>query len=195
MRFSSRFCPVLYIILIFMITLPTWITLSRLVAVPIIFGLFIWQDSELTRLIALSVFIIAAITDWLDGYLARKLNQITELGKFLDPLVDKVLTIALFLLFIELNQVPAWAVFLIITRELLITAWRGAPSSSSSNSSEASTSQIVGANFWGKAKTVMQIVAIAALLVKLPYAIAFFWIAVVLTLISGILYVVPTSKS
>ncbi len=178
-----------------MITLPTWITLSRLVAVPIIFGLFIWQDSELTRLIALSVFIIAAITDWLDGYLARKLNQITELGKFLDPLVDKVLTIALFLLFIELNQVPAWAVFLIITRELLITAWRGAPSSSSSNSSEASTSQIVGANFWGKAKTVMQIVAIAALLVKIPYAIAFFWIAVVLTLISGILYVVPTSKS
>jgi CDP-diacylglycerol--glycerol-3-phosphate 3-phosphatidyltransferase len=98
-------------------------------------------------------------------------------------------------LFIELDQVPAWAVFLIITRELLITAWRGAPSSSSSNSSEASTSQIVGANFWGKAKTVMQIVAIAALLVKIPYAIAFFWIAVILTLISGILYVVPTSKS
>ncbi len=172
------------------ITLPTWVTLSRLIAIPIIFGLFIWQDSELTRLIALSVFIIAAITDWLDGYLARKLNQITELGKFLDPLVDKVLTIALFLLFIELGQVPAWAVFLIITRELLITAWRGAPSPTS----EASTTKIIAANFWGKAKTVMQIVAIAALLVKIPYAIAFFWIAVALTLISGILYVVPTAK-
>jgi len=174
-----------------MITLPTWVTLSRLIAVPIIFGLFLWQDSELSRLIALSVFIIAAITDWLDGYLARKLNQITELGKFLDPLVDKVLTIALFLLFIQLGQVPAWGVFLIVTRELLITAWRGAPSPSS----EASKPQIVGANFWGKAKTVMQIVAIAALLVKIPYAIAFFWIAVVLTLISGILYVVPASKT
>lgn len=179
-----------------MITLPTWVTLSRLIAVPIIFGLFLWQDSELSRLIALSVFIIAAITDWLDGYLARKLNQITELGKFLDPLVDKVLMIALFLLFIELGQVPAWAVFLIITRELLITAWRGAPSTSSQDisSSEVSKPQIIGANFWGKAKTVMQIVAIAALLVKIPYAIAFFWIAVALTLISGILYVVPTSK-
>jgi len=174
-----------------MITLPTWVTLSRLIAVPIIFGLFLWQDSELTRLIALSVFIIAAITDWLDGYLARKLNQITELGKFLDPLVDKVLTIALFLLFIQLGQVPAWGVFLIITRELLITAWRGAPSASS----EASKPQIIGANFWGKAKTVMQIVAIAALLVKIPYAIAFFWIAVALTLISGILYVVPAPKT
>lgn len=179
-----------------MITLPTWVTLSRLIAVPIIFGLFIWQDSELSRLIALSVFIIAAITDWLDGYLARKLNQITELGKFLDPLVDKVLTIALFLLFIELGQVPAWAVFLIITRELLITAWRGAPSSSSSSgSSDTGNSTVVGANLWGKAKTVMQIVAIAALLVKIPYAIVFFWIAFALTLISGILYVVPASKS
>jgi len=182
------------------ITLPTWVTLSRLIAVPIIFGLFIWQDSELTRLIALSVFIIAAITDWLDGYLARKLNQITELGTFLDPLVDKVLTIALFLLFIELDQVPAWAVFLIITRELLITAWRGAPSASSnnsgfSNSGEANKPQIIGANLWGKAKTVMQIVAIAALLVKIPYAIGLFWIAVALTLISGILYIVPPPKT
>jgi CDP-diacylglycerol--glycerol-3-phosphate 3-phosphatidyltransferase len=173
------------------ITLPTWVTLSRLIAIPIIFGLFIWQDSELTRLIALSVFLIAAITDWLDGYLARKLNQITELGKFLDPLVDKVLTIALFLLFIELGQVPAWAVFLIITRELLITAWRGAPS----GSEDTGKSPIIAANLWGKAKTVMQIVAIAALLVRIPYAIAFFWIAVALTLISGILYVVPASKS
>lgn len=176
----------------FMITLPTWITLSRLIAVPIIFGLFIWQDSELTRQIALSVFVIAAITDWLDGYLARKLNQITELGKFLDPLVDKILTIALFLLFIELDQVPAWAVFLIISRELLITAWRGAPSS---DSDQLAKTQIIGANFWGKAKTVMQIVAIAALLIKIPYAIILFWIAVALTLISGILYVVPTAKS
>ncbi len=178
-----------------MITLPTWVTLSRLIAVPIIFGLFLWQDSELTRLISLSVFIIAAITDWLDGYLARKLNQITELGTFLDPLVDKVLTIALFLLFIELGQVPAWAVFLIITRELLITAWRGAPSASHETSGETNKPQIIGANFWGKAKTVMQIVAIAALLIKIPYAIAFFWIAVALTLISGILYIVPTPKN
>ena len=177
------------------ITLPTWVTLSRLIAVPIIFGLFIWQDSELTRLIALSVFIIAAITDWLDGYLARKLNQITELGTFLDPLVDKVLTIALFLLFIELDQVPAWAVFLIITRELLITAWRGAPSTSSNNSDQANKPKIIGANLWGKAKTVIQIVAIAALLVKIPYAIGLFWVAVALTLISGILYVVPPPKT
>ncbi len=179
------------------ITLPTWVTLSRLIAVPIIFSLFLWQDSELIRLISLSVFIIAALTDWLDGYLARKLNQITELGKFLDPLVDKVLTIALFLLLIELGQVPAWAVFIMITRELLITAWRGAPSIASVEASEdsAKPTPIIAANLWGKAKTVMQIVAIAALLIKLPYAIVAFWLAVALTLISGILYVVPSPKT
>lgn len=180
------------------ITLPTWVTLSRLIAVPIIFGLFAWQDSELSRLIALIVFAIAALTDWLDGYLARKLNQITELGKFLDPLVDKVLTIALFLLLIELDQVPAWAVFLMITRELLITAWRGAPSANTSaNPSDdgEKPAPIIAANLWGKAKTVMQIVAIAALLIKIPYGIIAFWLAVALTLISGILYVVPTPKT
>jgi CDP-diacylglycerol--glycerol-3-phosphate 3-phosphatidyltransferase len=177
------------------ITLPTWVTLSRLIAVPIIFGLFSWQDNELTRWIALTVFVIAAITDWLDGYLARKLNQITELGKFLDPLVDKVLTIAVFLLFIELGQVPAWAVFLMITRELLITAWRGAPSAEPSADAATPKPKIIGANIWGKAKTVIQIVAIAALLIKIPFAIAIFWIAVALTLISGILYVVPASKT
>jgi CDP-diacylglycerol--glycerol-3-phosphate 3-phosphatidyltransferase len=187
------------------ITLPTWVTLSRLIAVPIIFGLFAWQDSELSRLVALTVFAIAAVTDWLDGYLARKLNQITELGKFLDPLVDKVLTIALFLLLIELGQVPAWAVFVMITRELLITAWRGAPTiapvaTANDNSSEASensakSTSIIAANLWGKAKTVMQIVAIAALLIKLPYAIVAFWLAFALTLISGILYVVPSPKT
>ena len=179
------------------ITLPTWVTLSRLIAIPIIFGLFAWQDSELSRLIALTVFAIAAVTDWLDGYLARKLNQITELGKFLDPLVDKVLTIALFLLLIELGQVPAWAVFMMITRELLITAWRGAPTIATVETPEASTKStpIIAANLWGKAKTVVQIVAIAALLIKLPYAIGAFWLALALTLISGILYVVPSSKT
>lgn len=183
------------------ITLATWVTLSRLIAVPIIFGLFAWQDSELSRLVALAVFAIAAVTDWLDGYLARKLNQITELGKFLDPLVDKVLTIALFLLLIELGQVPAWAVFMMITRELLITAWRGAPTvatieaSNETSKNIAKPTPIIAANLWGKAKTVMQIVAIAALLIKLPYAIVAFWLAFALTLISGILYVVPSPKT
>ena len=131
-------------------------------------------------------FLVAALTDWLDGYLARKLNQESDFGKFLDPLVDKLLVIAALLSLVELHQVPAWAVFVIIAREILITAWRGAPDANST------TTPIIGANIWGKAKTVMQIVAIAALFLELPYAMVLFWIAVALTLISGLIYVLPT---
>ena len=178
--------------------LPIALTWLRVAAIPLLVGIFYlpssWLSIEEKNVFATALFVFAAITDWLDGYLARKLNQITELGKFLDPLVDKVLTIALFLLFIELGQVPAWAVFLIITRELLITAWRGAPTAAN-DASETNKPQIIGANFWGKAKTVMQIVAIAALLIKIPYAIVFFWLALALTLISGILYIVPKSDA
>jgi CDP-diacylglycerol---glycerol-3-phosphate 3-phosphatidyltransferase len=175
------------------ITLPTWVTLSRLLAVPVILAILSWQDSELSRAIALTAFLIAALTDWLDGYLARKLNQVSDLGKFLDPLVDKLLVLAPLLLLVQIGQVPAWGVFLIVAREMVITAWRGAPSSSTS--SETTTPQIVGANLWGKAKTVIQIVAIAALIVQLPAAIWLFWLAVALTLISGLVYVLPSKSS
>ncbi len=163
-------------------TIPNWITLSRLLSVPIILIVLGGEVSqELSRQIATITFLVAALTDWLDGFLARKLNQESEFGKFLDPLVDKLLVIAALLILVELHQVPAWAVFVIIAREILITAWRGAP--------DATTTSIVGANIWGKAKTVSQIVAIAALFLELPYALILFWVAVALTLISGLIYV------
>lgn len=166
-------------------TIPNWVTLSRLLSVPIILIVLSGDVSDqMARQIATITFLIAALTDWLDGYLARKLNQESEFGKFLDPLVDKLLVIAALLILVELHQVPAWAVFVITAREILITAWRGAP--------DATTTPIVGANIWGKAKTVSQIVAIAALFLKLPSALIFFWIAVVLTLFSGIVYVLPS---
>lgn len=163
------------------ITLPTWITLSRLLAVPIILAIFSWQDESTARIIASISFLIAALTDWLDGYLARKLNQVTDLGKFLDPLVDKLLIIAPLIVLVQLRQIPAWGVFLIVARELLITAWRGNPDQP----------KVVGANLLGKAKTVVQIVSIAFLLLQLPGALLLFWAAVGLTLVSGIVYVIP----
>jgi len=171
-------------------TIPNWVTLSRLLSVPIILivlgGDISDRPMEIPRQIATITFLVAALTDWLDGYLARKLNQESDFGKFLDPLVDKLLVIAALLSLVELHQVPAWAVFVIIAREILITAWRGAPDANST------TTPIIGANIWGKAKTVMQIVAIAALFLELPYAMVLFWIAVALTLISGLIYVLPT---
>lgn len=171
--------------------LPTWITVSRLLAVPLLlYGLR--TPTIEGRWFMLVVFLVAAGTDWLDGYLARKLNQVTELGKFLDPLVDKLLVLAPLLALIELGQVPAWGVFLILARELTIAGWRVNPGLQGSTA-------IQGANLWGKLKTVSQIAAIALLIApldaswRLPSLIAF-WIAVALTLISGAIYLLPQKR-
>jgi CDP-diacylglycerol--glycerol-3-phosphate 3-phosphatidyltransferase len=166
--------------------LPTWITISRLLGLPFIFY-FLHDPTPLHRSISLAIFLVAASTDWLDGYLARQLDQVTELGKFLDPLVDKLLVLAPLLVLIGLNQVPAWGVFLILGRELAITGWRVNPNLTGSPS-------IAGANLWGKLKTVSQIIAIALLIAPLsptweiPTAIVF-WLSVALTLISGLIYI------
>jgi CDP-diacylglycerol--glycerol-3-phosphate 3-phosphatidyltransferase len=164
-------------------TLPNWITFSRLLGIPfLLYGLH--NPTPEARWICLAIFLVASLTDWLDGYLARKLNQITDLGKFLDPLVDKLLVLAPLLALIELGQIPAWGVFLILARELAIAGWR------------VSQPKITGANIWGKLKTVSQIVAIALLIAPLPQAwqlpsLIAFWISVVLTLISGAIYLLP----
>lgn len=167
-------------------TLPTWITLSRLLGLPfILYGLH--DPTDQTRWICLAIFLIAAGTDWLDGYLARKLDQVTDLGKFLDPLVDKLLVLAPLLALIELGQIPAWGVFLILGRELAIAGWRVNPNLSQ---------EISGANIWGKLKTVTQITAIALLIAPLPPvweipSLVLFWLSVILTLISGGIYLLP----
>ncbi len=164
-------------------TLPNWITFSRLLGIPfIIYGL--QNPTSQARWICFTIFVVAAATDWLDGYLARKLNQVSDLGKFLDPLVDKLLVLAPLLSLIELGQIPAWGVFLILGRELAIAGWR------------VSQPKISGANIWGKLKTVSQIIAIALLIAplspqwELPSLIAF-WVSVALTLISGAIYLLP----
>ena len=170
--------------------LPTWITVSRLFVVPILL-VTLHAPSPQMRWISLGLFVVAAGTDWLDGYLARRLNQVTDLGKFLDPLVDKFLVLAPLLMLIELDQVPAWGVFLILARELAIAGWRVNPNLQGKAS-------ISGANLWGKLKTVTQIAAIALLIAPLAPvwntpAIVLFWISVALTLISGAIYLWPQS--
>ncbi|MFB2979640.1 CDP-diacylglycerol--glycerol-3-phosphate 3-phosphatidyltransferase [Microseira sp. BLCC-F43] len=168
-------------------TIPNWITFSRLLGLPfILYGLH--NPTVEMRWICVAIFIVAAGTDWLDGYLARKLNQISDLGKFLDPLVDKLLVLAPLLALIELGQVPAWGVFLILGRELAIAGWR------------VNQTTISGANIWGKLKTVSQIVAIALLIAPLPEvwqtpSLITFWISVALTLISGAIYLWPQNLS
>lgn len=163
--------------------LPNLITFSRLLGIPfLLYGLH--NPTPQARWVCLTIFLVAALTDWLDGYLARKLNQITDLGKFLDPLVDKLLVLAPLLILIELRQVPAWGVFLILGRELAIAGWR------------VNQTTITGANIWGKLKTVSQIIAIALLIAPLPEvwktpSLIAFWVSVALTLISGAIYLLP----
>ncbi|NEO54887.1 MAG: CDP-diacylglycerol--glycerol-3-phosphate 3-phosphatidyltransferase [Okeania sp. SIO3B5] len=163
--------------------IPNWITFSRLLGIPLI--LYTLKTPTNQNLwICLVIFLIASVTDFLDGYLARKLNQVSDLGKFLDPLADKLLVLAPLLGLIELGKVPVWGVFLILGRELTIAGWR------------VNQTQISGANIWGKLKTVSQILAISLLIAPLPevwsnLAIIMFWIAVALTIISGIIYLWP----
>jgi CDP-diacylglycerol---glycerol-3-phosphate 3-phosphatidyltransferase len=174
-------------------TFASWITVSRLLAVPILlFYLRLSTTANLTpsdniRWICVAVFLVAAGTDWLDGYVARRFNQITDLGKILDPLVDKLLVFAPLLCLIELREIPAWSVFLILFRELTIAGWR------------VQQTKISGANLWGKAKTVSQIAAIALLIAPLQnsghtLALGVYAIAVSLTLISGGIYLWPRAE-
>ncbi|MGL5509518.1 MAG: CDP-diacylglycerol--glycerol-3-phosphate 3-phosphatidyltransferase, partial [Microcoleaceae cyanobacterium] len=116
-----------------------------------------------------------------------KLNQVTELGKFLDPLVDKLLVLAPLLAFIQLQKIPAWGVFIILARELTIAGWR------------VNQTNISGANIWGKVKTVSQIIAIALLIYPLDHIgdlipMIAFWLSVLFTVISGLIYLLPTPQ-
>lgn len=171
----------------YFMNLPTAITLSRLLGAPLVLW-FLHDPTLADRWIALTLFILASSTDWLDGYLARRLNQITDLGKFLDPLTDKLLVLAPLLALVEIGQVPAWGVFLILARELTIAGWRVNPSLAGS---------LQGANWWGKWKTVIQMIAISLLIAPplFPYwdlmAQTSFWISVALTWISGVIYLWP----
>ena len=166
-------------------TLATWITLSRLVGIPFLLY-FLYDPTPVRRWSSLVIFLIVAGTDFLDGYVARRFDMVTDLGKFLDPLVDKLLILGTMLALVEIDRIPAWGVFLILARELTISGWR------------VNQPKITGANTWGKLKTVSQIVAISLLIAPLseiwylPALIAF-WICVILTLISGAIYLFPTT--
>jgi CDP-diacylglycerol---glycerol-3-phosphate 3-phosphatidyltransferase len=160
--------------------LANWITVSRLFTLPfLLYGL--GNPTIASRWFCLGIFLVAAATDWLDGYVARKLDQVTELGKFLDPLVDKLLVLAPLLALIQMDRVPAWAVFLILARELTIAGWR------------VNQTNVSGANIWGKLKTISQIVAIALLIAPLPESwqppiLGVFGFSVIFTLVSGGIY-------
>ncbi|TAN37837.1 MAG: CDP-diacylglycerol--glycerol-3-phosphate 3-phosphatidyltransferase [Verrucomicrobia bacterium] len=147
--------------------LPDLLTLSRLGLAALLIGL-LTMPLPYAKTAALVVFIIASITDFLDGELARRVYGESDFGRLMDPLTDKVLVCAAFVAFVELKLMPAWIVVLIITREFLVTGLRLLATTHG---------QVISAGFWGKHKTVSQMVTIIILLAGLSFRndIAEYW--------------------
>lgn len=171
-----------------MLNVPNILAFIRLLLAPVMFFLLVDRDSALLQGIHYSwldymaafIFVVASATDFFDGYIARKFDQITTLGKILDPLADKMLTLAGFLGLMMLDRADPWAIYLILTRELFITGLRVS----------AVSEQIdISASWMGKVKTVVQMIAIGFLLMEWPGGTALLWAAVALTLYSGYEYV------
>ncbi len=140
---------------------------------------------EYTDYIALALFIIASLTDLLDGKIARKYNLVTNFGKFMDPLADKLLVCAALICLIELQRIPAWIVIIIISREFIISGFRLVA---------ADNRVVIAANYWGKFKTTFQMIMVFLMIANIE-ALAFLtqiitWIAVLLTVVSLVDYVV-----
>jgi len=176
------------------LNIPNGLALIRLLLAPVMFFLLANRDNGLLENIhytwldymAAFIFVVASATDFFDGYIARTFSQVTILGKILDPLADKMLTLAGFLGLMMLDRASEWAIYLILTRELFITGLRVSASSQGID---------IAASFSGKIKTVTQMIAIGFLLMQWPGATLLLWIAVALTLYSGYEYVKNFFKS
>lgn len=138
--------------------LPNCITMIRIGVVPILFLIVLGPGRVLSLIIA-GLFIIAAITDFLDGYLARKYDIVTRMGKFLDPVADKLIVSTAMIMMIPAGRIPAWAVAIIIIRDILVDGLR---------SVAASNGVVMQASILGKQKTICQIIAVSALLIHYP---------------------------
>ena len=165
------------------------LTMIRIFLVPIFLIFMAVKGIPYGKELATIVFIIASLTDKLDGYVARSRNQITNFGKFMDPLADKLLVTAALVSLVELQIVPSWVAMIIIAREFAVSGLR---------TIAASDGKVIAASKWGKLKTVIQIVAIITALINLSYANTilntltntFMAGAVIITIISGVDYFV-----
>lgn len=167
---------------------PNKLTLMRTLMVPI-FVLCMYMDFNNSRIVATIIFAIASFTDFLDGYLARRDNLVTNFGKFADPLADKILVCSAMIMLVSTGEMPAWAVIIIIAREFTITGFRIIA---------ASENITIAASPLGKFKTVTQLISNILLLTGLsnlrPIGMGIFYLAVVFTVISGADYLIKNKK-
>lgn len=160
-----------------------------LVPFLVVFLLTGW-GGEVNRWICLAIFVAASVTDWFDGHLARKYNLITNFGKFMDPLADKLLVCSAMICMIELDKLPAWVVIIIIGREFIISGFRLIA---------AENGIVIAANYWGKFKTVSQMIMIILLMLDFGGIFTvltqiFIWLSVALTIISLLTYIMQNRK-
>lgn len=170
---------------------PNKLTVARMILVPflVLFMLTGW-GGEANKYISLAIFVVASVTDWFDGKLARKYNLVTNFGKFMDPLADKLLVCSAMICFIELDKLPAWIVIIIIGREFIISGFRLVASDNGI---------VIAASYWGKFKTVSQMALIIVLIMDLGgvwnvVGTVLTWVALLLTVVSLIDYIAKNKQ-
>lgn len=165
--------------------LPNKLTVFRVILIPFFIVFLLIPMTPYDKWIALAIFILASLTDLLDGKIARKYNMVTNFGKFMDPLADKLLVCSALICLIELHKIPAWMVILIIAREFIISGFRLVASDNG---------VVIAASYWGKFKTTFQMVAVCLLIADIPVLSLVtgivLWIAVILTVVSLIDYLI-----
>ena len=170
--------------------LPNKLTVLRVIMIPF-FVLFMLTDlaGAASKYIALAIFCVASFTDYLDGHIARKNNLVTNFGKFMDPLADKLLVCSALICLIPLGKLETWIVLVIIAREFIISGFRLVASDNGI---------VIAASYWGKFKTVSHMSMIILLILDLPFLWIVTeivkWIAVVLTIVSLVDYVVKNKQ-
>lgn len=158
------------------------LTMLRIVMIPV-FLVILYLDFPFNRYLALLIFILASVTDFIDGYIARHYNQVTDFGKFMDPLADKMLVMAAMLWFVEAGRMPAWALLIVVVREFAVSGLRLIA---------VDNGRVIAAAWSGKVKTASTMVGICLMLLPVPRAVdlAVTAVIVVTTVYSGVEYFV-----
>ncbi len=165
--------------------LPNQLTMFRVVLIPVFLWVLFYLPEPNNRYVATGIFIIASVTDFFDGYLARKMNLVSNFGKFMDPLADKLLVMAALVAMVAMGDLPAWVTILILAREFTITGFR-------TLAMEANI--VMDASWWGKVKTTVQMIMIVVLLIGIETPIFIMLgniliaLAVFFTILSGVDY-------
>lgn len=170
--------------------LPNKLTIFRVILIPFfVFFMLVPVTGTMDSLIALLIFVVASLTDLLDGYIARKHGLVTNFGKFMDPLADKLLVCSALICLVELRRVPSWVVIIIIAREFIISGFRLIASDKG---------VVIAASYWGKFKTTFQMLMICLMILNLGslslITSVVMWAALILTLISLVDYLVKNKE-